>query len=81
MALLKRSLFLEGCRQPAQVLAGCHVVLDCLDNLTSRFVLEEACQILQIPLIHGAIAGFGSAGGNLAGEPLLSYLWTFYIPG
>lgn len=41
-----------------QVLAGCNVVLDCLDNLTSRFALEEACQILQAPLVHGAIAGF-----------------------
>ncbi len=32
--------------------------MDALDNLPSRFVLEEACRKLKIPLVHGAIAGF-----------------------
>jgi len=34
------------------------VVVDALDNLPSRFVLQRACRDLKIPLIHGAIAGF-----------------------
>ncbi len=37
---------------------GCTLALDCLDNLTSRFALEQACGQLNIPLVHAAIAGF-----------------------
>lgn len=40
------------------LLQGCHVVVDCLDNIRTRFVLEKACKRSEIPFIHGAIAGF-----------------------
>lgn len=33
-------------------------VVDALDNLPSRFVLQKACRDLKIPLVHGAVAGF-----------------------
>ncbi|BCV23570.1 molybdopterin-guanine dinucleotide biosynthesis protein B [Gelria sp. Kuro-4] len=42
----------------AFLLGGADVVVDALDNLPSRFVLERAARRLQIPLVHGAIAGF-----------------------
>ncbi len=59
-----------GCWQ--RLLAGCKVVLDCLDNLGSRFALEKACQALRSPLVHGAIAGFlGQLTVIWPGEPLL----------
>jgi len=29
-----------------------------LDNIPDRFILEEACNKLGIPLVHGALAGF-----------------------
>jgi molybdopterin-synthase adenylyltransferase len=41
-----------------ELLAGCRVAVDALDNAESRLVLEEATQALGIPLVHGALAGF-----------------------
>jgi len=41
-----------------KIIEGAEVVVDALDNLPSRFVLQKACRDLKIPLIHGAIAGF-----------------------
>lgn len=41
-----------------RLLAGCQVIVDALDNVESRLVLEEAAQSLGIPLVHGALAGF-----------------------
>ena len=34
------------------------VVVDALDSISSRFILERACKELKIPFIHGAINGF-----------------------
>ncbi len=41
-----------------RLLGGADVVLDALDNLSSRFVLETACRRLKVPFVHGGIAGF-----------------------
>jgi molybdopterin/thiamine biosynthesis adenylyltransferase len=41
-----------------KIIKRVEVVVDALDNLPSRFVLQKACQNLKIPLVHGAIAGF-----------------------
>ena len=41
-----------------KIIEGAEVVVDALDNLPSRFVLQKACRDLEIPLVHGAIAGF-----------------------
>lgn len=41
-----------------ELINGVDVVVDALDNLPSRFVLEKACRELRIPMVHGAIAGF-----------------------
>jgi len=41
-----------------KIIEGADVVVDALDNLPSRFVLQKACRNLKIPLVHGAIAGF-----------------------
>jgi len=40
------------------LLKGCSVAVDGLDNIRTRFVLEKACKGLGIPFVHGAIAGF-----------------------
>jgi molybdopterin/thiamine biosynthesis adenylyltransferase len=40
------------------IIQGVEVVVDALDNLPSRFILQHACQSLKIPLVHGAVAGF-----------------------
>ncbi len=41
-----------------KIIKEAEVVVDALDNLPSRFVLQKACKDLKIPLVHGAIAGF-----------------------
>jgi len=41
-----------------EILTGSNVVVDALDNLPDRFVLEKAAKDLGIPLVHGALAGF-----------------------
>lgn len=45
---------------PSNVLdtmAGSNVVVDALDNIPDRFVLEDGAKKMGIPLVHGAIAG------------------------
>ena len=58
------------------LLRGCDLVLDCLDNLPSRFALEEACQKLKIPLVHGAVSGFTGQVAVIQPErPLLATIY------
>lgn len=40
------------------LLSGAQVVVDGLDNLPSRLVVEWACRQLAIPYVYGTIAGF-----------------------
>ncbi len=58
------------------IFSGCDLVIDCLDNLPSRFDLEKVCGELNIAIVHGAIAGFL---GHLAlirpEKPLLSLIY------
>ncbi|MBA3030175.1 MAG: HesA/MoeB/ThiF family protein [Desulfobacteraceae bacterium] len=39
------------------LLTGTDVVVDCLDNLKTRFLIEQECKSLNIPLVFGAVAG------------------------
>ncbi len=39
------------------ILKGYDIVVDALDSINFRFVLEKACKELNVPLIHGAING------------------------
>jgi len=41
-----------------KLFAGSDVIVDALDNIPDRFVLEKAAKKLHIPLVHGALAGF-----------------------
>jgi len=40
-----------------EILGGLDVVVDALDSIPDRFVLERATKKLGIPLVHGALAG------------------------
>jgi len=42
----------------AHLLAGSQVAVDALDNVADRLLLQETAAHLQIPLVHGAVAGF-----------------------
>lgn len=39
-------------------LDGIDIAFDALDNTESRFILEDACEKLNIPLIHGAVGEY-----------------------
>jgi molybdopterin/thiamine biosynthesis adenylyltransferase len=41
-----------------EFLRGSQVVVDGLDNIPSRIALSEICDVLNIPLVHGSIAGW-----------------------
>jgi molybdopterin/thiamine biosynthesis adenylyltransferase len=41
-----------------QLLEGTDVVVDGLDRLPTRLLLQEGAQALSIPMVHGSIAGF-----------------------
>lgn len=40
------------------IIRGHDVAVDALDNVQSRLILEDACEKEEIPLVHGAIAGW-----------------------
>ncbi|MDX9888676.1 MAG: HesA/MoeB/ThiF family protein [Anaerovoracaceae bacterium] len=59
-----------------EILGGHHMVIDALDNIQSRLILEDTCQELGIPLIHGAIGGwYGQVAVIMPGRPLLKKIY------
>lgn len=40
------------------IIMDCDLVIDALDNIPVRLLLQEAAKRLKLPLVHGAIAGF-----------------------
>lgn len=40
------------------ILNGCDVAIDCTDNATSRFLINDTCVSINLPLVHGAINSF-----------------------
>ncbi|MGE5839663.1 MAG: HesA/MoeB/ThiF family protein [Deltaproteobacteria bacterium] len=41
-----------------EILAGCQVIVDALDNVKDRLTLEAVAKSMGVPLVHGALAGF-----------------------
>lgn len=63
----------ENC---AELLSGCRLALDGLDNAAGRLTLERGCAELGIPLIHGAVSGwFFQAGTVPPGSGMLGRLY------
>jgi molybdopterin/thiamine biosynthesis adenylyltransferase len=56
VAVTARPEFLSA-QNAARLLAGCDVVIDCLDNLKTRFVVQDACRSLGCPFVSAAVAG------------------------
>lgn len=44
----------NGC----SILEGCDLLIDAVDDIKTRFLLQELAEKINIPLIHGAIAGW-----------------------
>lgn len=63
----------ENCEE---LIRGHDIVMDALDNVTARRLLEKNCEVLGIPLIHGAIAGwYGQVSTIFPGDRTLEKLY------
>lgn len=61
----------------ASILAGAQVAIDGLDSIPARLVLAEACERLEIPLVHGSIAGwYGQLATQFPGEKTLQRIFA-----
>jgi len=55
------------------LLAGADVVVDALDNLPARFLLEKLAAEMHVPMVHGAIGGYmGQVMTIFPGDPGLA---------
>lgn len=53
-----------------------HVVVDALDNLSARRLLQKYCKDQNIPLVHGAIAGwYGQVCTIMPGDDTFSHIY------
>ena len=60
-----------------ELLHGADIVLDAVDNIPSRFVLEELCSKMGIPLVHGSIGGWwGQVCVILPGDDVMQKLYS-----
>ena len=63
-----------------EIIGGHHIVIDALDNIESRLVLEKICKKLNIPLVHGAIGGwYGQVSSIFPGDDSLSKIYSSNI--
>lgn len=52
------------------------IVVDGLDSIETRFILQRACETLKIPLVHGAIAGwYGQVTTIMPGDRVLESIY------
>lgn len=59
-----------------RLLDGANVIVDALDTLPTRFLLQRVAQSLQVPMVHGAIAGYiGQVMTIFPGDPGLFALY------
>jgi molybdopterin/thiamine biosynthesis adenylyltransferase len=59
------------------LLEGATVAADALDSIPIRLELAEACKDQDIPLVHGAVAGWsGHVAVQYPGEDILQHLYT-----
>ncbi|MDU0457856.1 MAG: HesA/MoeB/ThiF family protein [Geobacteraceae bacterium] len=60
----------------AELLTGTVVAVDALDSISVRMELADACSALEIPLVHGAIAGwFGHITTQFPGDETLQSIY------
>lgn len=59
-----------------QLLQGVHLVMDCLDTISDRFVVEAICRTLSLPMVSAAIGGSsGQAAVIFPGDPGLKQIY------
>ena len=61
----------------AEIIKGHDLVIDALDNIKTRVLLEKEAQKLETPLIHGAIAGwYGQVSVIMPGKPFYGKIYN-----
>lgn len=55
------------------ILAGCDLVVDCTDNYSTRFLLDDICAMLDLPWIYGSIGEFDGQLTVLGGKAKKRY--------
>jgi molybdopterin/thiamine biosynthesis adenylyltransferase len=64
------------------LLGGCQVAVDALDTIQVRLELAEVSDVLNIPLVHGAIAGwFGHVTTHYPGDDTLQTIYRSWKGG
>jgi len=59
-----------------QLLEGMQVVVDTLDSISARRELDDLCKQMNLPLVHGAVAGwYGQLAVQPPGEELIARLY------
>lgn len=59
-----------------KILKDCDVVVDALDQVATKLLLENMCRQLEIPLIYGAIGGwYGQVTTVLPGDDTISFIY------
>jgi molybdopterin/thiamine biosynthesis adenylyltransferase len=59
-----------------EIIKGHDVVIDAVDSIGTRLLMEDTCEDLRIPMVHGAIAGwYGQVCTILPGDQLLRKLY------
>ena len=59
-----------------ELVAGCDIVMDALDNISSRRILAAVCTEAGIPYVYGAIQGWvAQAGISMPGDGLIDKLF------
>ncbi|SHJ63386.1 HesA/MoeB/ThiF family protein [Paramaledivibacter caminithermalis] len=59
-----------------KILCGHHLIIDAIDNIYIRFLLQDTASKLNIPMIHGAIAGwYGQVATIFPGDKTLEKIY------
>lgn len=59
-----------------EIIAGHDIVIDAVDNISTRFWIQNASNELKIPMVHGAIAGwYGQVSVIMPGDDTLSRIY------
>ena len=65
-----------------ELLGGCQIVVDALDSIQVRLELADVCTAMNIPLVHGAIAGwFGHVTTLFPGDNSLQTIYRSWKSG
>lgn len=63
------------------LLEGHHVIVDALDQISTRFLVQDVAEQLNIPFVHGAIAGwYGQVSTIFPGERTLNKIYKNNAP-